>query len=291
MMMTDTKPDLAQAALAELLRGYSAEVTTRDGQSMGSAGRFLPSGTEVFIAALPKDKAERQVDAAVHLRAQGLVPVPHIVARNIPDLAAFDELLARLAGEAGVDRALVLGGDRDAASGAFDSSLQLLETGLFQKHGIGKLKISAYPEGHPRIGTEVLDQARAAKLALADREGFEVELVSQFCFDAKPVIAFAERLRQQGCKAPLRVGVAGPANRATLIKFAMICGVGPSLRALRERENLASNMLSGETPEAMLSEIALARHARPELAIRGVHFFTFSSLEKSASWANEMRGR
>ncbi|MFT5775461.1 methylenetetrahydrofolate reductase [Hyphomonas sp.] len=290
MMMTEIKPTDARPALARLLAGYSAEVTTRDGRSLSTAGELLGAGTEVFLASLPKDKAERQIDAAVQLRAQGLIPVPHIVARNIPDAAALDELLARLAGEANVDRALVLGGDRDDASGIYDNSLQLLETGLFQKHGIGKLKISAYPEGHPRIANKVLDEARAAKLALIERDGFEVELVSQFCFEAQPVIEFAQRLRQQGCKAAFRVGVAGPADRGTLIKYAMICGVGPSLRALKERQNLAKNMLSGETPEAMLSEIALAQDARPELGISGVHFFTFSSLEKSASWASEHLG-
>lgn len=272
-------------ALAALLAGYSVEVTTRDAKSLEQARTVLPAGTEVFVAALPKEKPDRQADIAAELRAMGHVPVPHIVARNIDDRAALDALLGRLAGEAGVDRALVLGGDRDKPAGLFDSALQLIETGLFERHGIRRVCISAYPEGHPRIPDAVLDEARAAKLAAAEARGLSVELVSQFCFDAAPVIRLAERLSNEGCKVPLRVGVAGPADRATLIKYAVICGVGPSLRALKERRDLARNMLSGETPDGVLSAIAQACSERPDLPIAGVHVFTFSSLARSAAWA------
>jgi methylenetetrahydrofolate reductase (NADPH) len=86
------------------------------------------------------------------------------------------------------------------------------------------------------------------------------------------------------------VGIAGPASHATLLKFAMMCGVGASLRALRERGDFARNMLSGETPEALLTEIALAREAEPGLNIQGVHFFTFGSLIKTAQWVESVRG-
>lgn len=275
----------ARPGLAELLRGYSVEVTTRDTKSLAQAQALLPAGTEVFVAALPKEKAGRQVDVAAALRAMGHVPVPHIVARNIADRAELDAVLRRLVREAGVDRALVLGGDRDRPAGAFDSALQLVETGLFEGHGIRRICISAYPEGHPRIPDYTLDAARAAKLAQAEARGLSVELVSQFCFDAAPVIALAERLRGEGCKARLRVGVAGPADRATLIKYAMICGVGPSLRALKERQGLALNMLSGETPESILRKIAETCRQQPDLPISGTHFFTFSSLAESARWA------
>ena len=113
---------------------------------------------------------------AVELRALGHVPVPHIVARHISDVADLDALLARLVREAGVDRALVLGGDRDTPAGAFDSALQLIETGLFERHGIRRLSISAYPEGHPRISDSELDRARTENLTLVTTEKDAVRL-------------------------------------------------------------------------------------------------------------------
>ena len=97
-------------------------------------------------------------------------------------------------------------------------------------------------------------------------------------------------MRAQGIDDPYRVGIAGPASHATLLKFAMMCGVGASLRALRERGDFARNMLMGETPEALLTEIALAREAEPALNIQGVHFFTFGSLIKTAQWVESVRG-
>jgi hypothetical protein len=127
------------------------------------------------------------------------------VARNIENRAALDELLERLTSAAGVDGALVLSGDRDHPTGTFLSSLELIETDLFQQHGIKQIAVGCYPEGHPNSTAE-LDAARTAKLAVAERAGLDVTLVSQFCSEAPPIIALAERMRAQGVAAPFRVG-------------------------------------------------------------------------------------
>jgi methylenetetrahydrofolate reductase (NADPH) len=272
--------------LAGLLRNYSAEVTSGDRKSIDAATTMMQPGSEVFIASLPSDTHERQVLAATRLKDAGLTPVPHVVARNIKNLAELDVLLGRFAREAGVDRALILAGDRDQPAGGFSSSLQLLETGMLGKHGIGRVLFSWYPEGHPRIPAADLVAARAAKLALAAQADLDVTLISQFCFESAPIIATAKQIRAEGIRAPLRVGVAGPASRASLLKYAMICGVGASIRALKERP-AARGMLAGDTPEELLVDIAHAQATDPSLGIQGVHFFTFASLEKSARFAEQ----
>lgn len=274
--------------LVDFLTGHSAEVTSGDVKSMLAAEQMMAAGSEVFVASLPKDTMDKQVAAVVRIYKSGLTPVPHIVARNIKDLAVFEETLNRFAAEAKVKTALILGGDRDEAVGDFDASLQLIETGLLQKAGIKKIYLGCYPEGHPRIANEVLDKARAEKLMAAEKAGLEVELISQFCFDSKPIIEFVRRLRAQGVTAPFRVGVAGPSSRATLVKYAIICGVGASLRALKERQNLAKNMMVGESPKKLLNELAMALAAEPELRFSSVHFFTFGSLQKSAEFVNSL---
>ena len=279
----------AQAALKSLLKTYSTELTTRDKTSLEAAPDVLAPGAEVFIASLPNDSIDGLVATAVQLRNAGLTPVPHIAARNIESLAVFDELLARLVGEAGLDRMLTLGGDRDKPAGDLHCSLQMIESGLIQKHGISRIFMACYPEGHPRISDEVLERARADKLAAAKAGGLDVTLVSQFCFDAKPIIQLTARMRAQGTAVPYRVGVAGPAERATLVRYALMCGVGASLRALKERQALARNVLAGETPEALLTEVALAPAANPALELEGVHLFTFGGLARSAQWAESLR--
>jgi methylenetetrahydrofolate reductase (NADPH) len=277
-------PD-ARAALSNLLRGYSVEVTSGDRKSLDDAAAMLRAGTEVFIASVPKDSSDRQALAAAHLRRAGLTPVPHLVARNFANRAELDAHLERLTGEAGVDRALVLAGDRDQPAGDLHSSLQIIESGMLQKHGIRRIAISAYPELHPRIATPLLVAARAAKLAAAERAGLEVMLLSQFCFDAEPIIELAERLREEGVRAPLRIGVAGLAGRARLLKYALMCGVGASIRALKTNQALARNVLAGESPWALMTDVARAQAANPALGVGGVHFFTFASLAATVQWA------
>ena len=275
--------------LPRFLGSFSVEVVSNDTASIASAGKLLPPGTEVFIANLPKHKAEKQIDAAIALRESGLIPVPHIVARNLASQKELASLLRGLNQHAGVNSAFVLGGDRDQAVGDFDDSLQLMETGLLEESGIRQLYLAAYPEGHARISHERLADAMSGKLSAAADRGMAVTLVSQFCFDATPIIAWTRAVRAAQIHVPYRVGVAGPASKAALLKFALLCGVGPSLRALKERDNMARNMLTGETPEALLRAVASAQMAQPVLNITGAHFFTFGSLAKTSEWVASQR--
>ena len=256
-MATMTQDSDARAALARLLDNYSIEITTRDEKALDTAGDLLRPETRVFIASFPKDTVEHFIRGAVKLHKAGMIAIPHIVARNIPSRAVLDDMLARLAGEAGVDRAHVVGGDRDKPAGEFDAALQLLETGLFARYGINRIALACYPEGHPRIPDEVLEQARIDKMRAAAEQGLQVWMVSQFAFEAPPIIALARRMRAQGIDVPYRAGIAGPASHATLLKYAMLCGVGTSLRALKERRGLTRSALAGETPGAA------AHRARP----------------------------
>ncbi|MBL4801071.1 MAG: methylenetetrahydrofolate reductase [Emcibacter sp.] len=282
-------PEEIRAEMSKLLKDYSAEVTAPDRKSLDAAADMMDPGSRVYIASLPSDTADRLVSAASHLKKAGLVPVPHIVARNIKSEKALDELLARLAGEAGVDRALVLAGDRDDAAGDLDCSLQIIQTGLLEKHGISKIAIGTYPEGHPRISNEVLDVALKDKLAAAEKANLETVTISQVCFESKPILDHIRRLRAQGINNRIRIGVAGPAKKTTLLKYAMICGVGASMRALKERKSLMKNLATGETPEKVLTELAIAQLQEPSLNIWGIHFFTFAAFANSINFVAKFR--
>jgi methylenetetrahydrofolate reductase (NADPH) len=272
-----------------LMQHYSVEVTAKDHKGMDAAGELLAPGSEVFVANLPNESAATLVSACATIARKGLAPVPHMVARNIHSRQELDETLARLNGEAGVDRALVIGGDRDHPVGPYDAAIQTLQTGLYEQHGVRRVYIGVHPEGHPRVADEILWPALAPKLAAAQAAGLEVSLISQFAFDAAPYLTLARRLRADGITAPLRVGVAGPAQRSTLIKYALMCGVGASLRALKERQDLAQAVMAGETPEGLLRQLADAQAAEPDLGIDSVHFFTFGALTKSVSFAEGLK--
>jgi methylenetetrahydrofolate reductase (NADPH) len=282
-------PDLDpadQADRAALLRGYSVEVTARGAAAAEICRAHLAVGTEVYVPFTPRDTHHGVVDTASKLHAAGFVVVPHVTARNVASFTQLNEFLARLAGEAGVTRALVLGGDADRPAGPYHSSLQALESGLFQRHGIRRIGLACYPEAHRKIEAEALDEALAAKLELIRREGLERWLVSQFCFEAAPIVDFAERLRARGVGAPLRVGLAGPADLRRLWKYGLYCGIGTSIRALGSRVDAVANLLARRTPDAIVADLAVARRRDPPLVIAGIHIFTFGGVAGAADWAN-----
>jgi methylenetetrahydrofolate reductase (NADPH) len=272
--------------LATLLRGYSVEVTAHGANAAEVCRAHLPPGAEVYIAFTPRDSHHGMVDTATALRAAGFVPVPHVTARNIASFTQLNDFLARLAGESGVTRALVLGGDTGPPAGPYHSALELLQSDLLQRHGIDRIGVACYPEGHRRIETGDLDRALAAKLDLARRIGLATWLVSQFCFEAAPIVGYARRLRANGVAAPLRVGLAGPADLRKLWKYGLYCGVGNSIRALGARVDAVANLLARQTPDRIVSELGEAVRRQPGLDIEGVHIFTFGGVASAADWAN-----
>jgi methylenetetrahydrofolate reductase (NADPH) len=272
-------------ALKSILARFSLEITARDDEAFHAVADLLAPGSEVFIANLPHQECDLSIGPACRIRAAGLEPVPHLVARNIRSEAAFDDLLACLARDAGVDRAMILGGDREEPAGPYAQAFELVETGRLMAHGIRKLAFACFPEGHPRVATEDLRRALRDKVGAAERAGHEVLLVSQFVFKAQPVVDFARRLRAEGIPAPLRVGVSGPADRATLLRFGAELGAGRSLEGLEDRAAAAGTPLAEESPEWLLREVALARAEDPSLAIQGIHFFPFGSTAEAIQWA------
>src|SRR2546429_5568031 len=151
------EPETALGALKDderrnipaLLAGASLELSSRDPAEIDACADLLEQGTAVYISMPPGQTYHGNVALAPRLRRAGFRPVPHVAARRIASRGALDEYLARAAGEAGVDSALVIGGDSDRPSGPFESSLAVLETGLFQRHGIVHIRVAGLPPNHP----------------------------------------------------------------------------------------------------------------------------------------------
>jgi methylenetetrahydrofolate reductase (NADPH) len=264
--------------IAALLSGASLELSSRDPAEIDACIGILEPGTAIYISSPPGQTFRDTLALALRIRRAGFRPVPHLAARRIASRAALEDFMARAVGEAAVDSALLIAGDLAQASGPFESSLSLLETGLFERQGIVNIGVAGYPEGHPVISGAALDAALAAKVALAVRAALNLQVVTQFCFEAQPVVDWA--LRQQKHGIALHVGIAGPASLARLLRFAARCGVGNSVRALRARPSAIGRLLSEAGPELMLR--ALASQAPPPLA--GIHFFCFGGLLRSARW-------
>lgn len=275
------------AMLSALLRGCSVEVAPRDRASLQAAISQLAPGTLAFIPAIAGRAAREQVEVARALKSAGLIPVPHIAARDFRNRSTLGRHLRDLSREAGVVQALLLAGDRRQPVGEFHDSQQMIGSGLLQDHGFRGIAIATYPEGHPNISSDVLEMALLRKLAAARAGNLAVELVTQFCPDPTAIVRFARELRRQGVVAPLRIGVAGVARRASLLKYALLCGVGPSINLLRKPHALIGACRIRETPATVLTAMAEAMSDHSDLDIGAVHFFTFGSLARTARWIRE----
>jgi methylenetetrahydrofolate reductase (NADPH) len=274
-------------AIAELVRRSSIEVSARDPLAGEGLRDILDPGTTVFINYAPSDTHHGIVAAAARLRRAGFEPIPHIAARYLASVTQFNDYLMRLAGEAEVRHALVLAGDPEHPVGPFESSLELLRTGLFEKHGFRGVAVAGYPEGHPRISTRALDAALLAKVALARERQLDLEAVTQFGFEAQPMIEWVRHARELGISAPIRVGVAGPASISTLAKFAVRCGLGKSLRSLVSGQVSVTRLLTVSGPERVIHALAVAASGGMEGI--GLHLFTFGGVRRTSGWIRAVR--
>lgn len=271
----------AKRRIQELLASASVELSARDRVAEEACRDFLAPGTRIFINFAPNERYRDTVAMAARLRRDGFAPVPHIVARYIPDASALDDILARARGEAGVEQVLVIAGDRDRPAGAFNSALQIIETGLFAKHGIRRVGVSGYPEGHPKIAEAALDAALRDKLAALRGQGLLPLIVTQFCFEAAPILGWTRKLRAAGIDAPTHIGLAGPATIAGLTRFALRCGIGNSLRTLA-RQSSVTKLLTEAGPERIICDLAAAN--TETLRFAGFHFFAFGGIVRTGKW-------
>ena len=221
------------SAIASFIDGFSIEVMPRTAEKVEDFREILPQGTRVYIAHIEGTPIEDMVATAKRINGEGFDVMPHFPARIIKDQATLADWIARYQGEANVRQALLLAGGVSAPHGQFSDSMQLLESGEFDKAGFKRLHVGGHPEGNKDIDPNGSDQnvmdAIRWKNMFQDRTDAEMAIATQFCFEASPVIEWADRLKAEGVTLPIHIGIAGPAKLQTLIKFSMACGVGPSL--------------------------------------------------------------
>ena len=193
-----------------------------------------------------------------------------------------------MADEAGIEQALLLAGGVTNPHGDYTSSMQLVETELFEKYNFKHLHFAGHPEGNkdidPDSSNKNIDQALSWKQKFKERTDINLALTTQFCFEASPVIEWADSLIKNGIDIPIHIGVAGPAKLQTLIKFSIACGVGPSLRVLQKRAKDVKKLLLPFEPNDFLETLAEHKKANPSFNITNVHFFPLGGINVNASW-------
>jgi methylenetetrahydrofolate reductase (NADPH) len=290
----EAAPKGVNPQLEAFLDGYSIEVMPRTAEKVEDFTALLPKGTRVYIAHIEGTPIEDMVATAKRLAADGYPVMPHFPARIIKDRATLENWIAMYQGEAGVDQALLLAGGVEKPHGDFHSSMQLMETGAFGAAGFKRLHVAGHPEGNrdidPKGGTANVDEALRWKQRFSETSDAEMALATQFAFEAAPIIEWADSLKAAGITIPIHIGIAGPAKLQTMIKFAIACGVGPSLKVLQKRAKDVTKLLLPFEPTEVLTDLAAHKAANPDSNIERVHFFPLGGIKTNATWAMENGG-
>jgi methylenetetrahydrofolate reductase (NADPH) len=274
--------------LKDFLVNFSIEVMPSTAAKIESFKDILPINTRIYIAHIEGVPIEEMIQTAKRLQSEGFSVMPHFPARIIKNKSTLEEWITKYQDEASIDQALLLAGGVTNPHGIFENSMQLVETELFNKYNFKNLHFAGHPEGNKDIdfdgSTNNVDEALLWKQKFNERTDIEVALTTQFCFEADPVIKWADSMIEKGINIPIHIGVAGPAKLQTLIKFSIACGVGPSLKVLQKRAKDVKKLLLPFEPNDFLETLAQHKKENPKFNITNIHFFPLGGINTSADW-------
>jgi methylenetetrahydrofolate reductase (NADPH) len=268
-----------QTVLSVLLRQPRYEVIPVRGIEQKVAA--LPYGSTVTVTASPALGIDRTLDVSRALAARGFSVVPHLAARMISGRGHLERLVQRLEGST-IREVFVIGGDATPPAGAYADAGDLLEELATLAHPFTRVGIGGYPEGHPVVSDDQLLEALLRKQPAASH------IVTQLCFDAGALAAWAADIRAAGVTLPVVVGLPGVVERKRLAEISLKSGVGASLRYLRKHGRQIVTLARSKRydPTPLAGEVA-EYAADASLGLRGVHLFTFNQVEPTRDWVAE----
>jgi len=288
-------------AIIDLMQKTTVEVTPGGAAKVDDFSELLRPGCTVYVTFLPGSNFADTVATVRRLKDEGFNPVPHFAARSIPSAKFLEENLASLQGETGVTEGLLIGGGVTTPVGDFGSSMEVLQTGLFEKYGILKMGLAGHPEGSPDISPADCALAIKEKNDFSKQTDMSLYLATQFVFEAEPIFEWERAIRAAGNELPIHIGVPGLATIKTLMRHAAHCGVGASVRFLtRSPMNMVKlglkdsflgkyvNAPSSE-PSQLMRDLVTGMHNDPNCLIHQCHLYPLGGLKKSAAWMYQVQ--
>ena len=282
---------MSSEAIKKFLDGFSVEVTPKAASKIENFEDYIPSGTLVYIAHIAGTPIEEMVETAKKINDQGFCAMPHFPARIIKDKNELEDWISRYKNEANVSNALLIAGGANKPYGEYDSSIQLIESELFDKADFNNLHIAGHPEGSididPDGSTTNVDQALSWKNEFSKRTDANRAITTQFSFDASSVISWANNLKEAGIDIPVHIGIAGPAKLQTLLRYSIECGVGASIKIIQKRAKDLTKLLLPYKPTNIITELATYKANNPSFNIEKVHFFPLGGIKQVSDFVKE----
>ena len=278
---------LQRESIAQLAREASIEINVQDLRQLDASRVYLPEGKRVYISHLPKQTWDDTVAACRAVSDAGFDPIPHIPVRLLDGVSTLDRVLDTLTRKARTKEILLVAGDYPLAVGPYSIVADVLESGRLDRHGLRRVSLAGHPEGHPTVPLSEIRRAEIEKAMLAEQAGLQATFVTQFFFEAQPFLDWVGHTRAAGVDARLIGGLSGPAGVATLFRFALRCGVGPSIRALGARPTAFARLFGEHGPEAVMRELVDAR-STGAADFSGVHLFCFGGYLRTCEWLHRI---
>ena len=282
---------MSSEAIKKFLDGFSVEVTPKAASKIENFEDYIPSGTLVYIAHIEGTPIEEMVETAKKINDQGFCAMPHFPARIIKDKNVLEDWISRYKNEANVSNALLIAGGANKPYGEYDSSIQLIESELFDKADFNNLHIAGHPEGSmdidPDGSTTNVDQALSWKNEFSKRTDANMAITTQFSFDASSVINWANNIKDAGIDIPVHIGIAGPAKLQTLLRYSIECGVGASIKIIQKRAKDLTKLLLPYKPTNIITELATYKANNPSFNIEKVHFFPLGGIKQVSDFVKE----
>ena len=283
---------MVDSSINKFLDGYSIEVTPNAAAKIDNFSDVLPNNTRIYIAHIEGTPIEDMVKTAKKITDEGFVPMPHFPARIIENENVLSEWINQYANEANVEEALVIAGGANKPYGNFDSSIQLIETGIFDKANFKRIHVAGHPEGNKDIDSDKsnknVNEALSWKNEFAKRTDAKIAIATQFCFDSNTVIKWANDIHAMGIDLPIHIGIAGPAKLQTLLRYSIECGVGASIKILQKRALDLTKLLMPYEPTTIISELAEYKEKHNDFNIEQVHFFPLGGTKTTACWVKSI---
>ena len=271
--------------VVDFMSDFTIETTPGSAAKIPDYRVHLRPGCAIAVTFLPGSDYRDTISTCKRLREEGFEPVPHFVGRSVPSERDLVSFLDGVTSEANVNHVVALAGAVDKPLGPYDSSMALLETGLFEKYNINKIGIAGHPEGNPDIPDKMLSQALEFKNEYARKTGTDLYIVTQFVFEAEPIIKWDKAIRLSGNELPIHIGVPGLASLKALINHARACGIGASMKFLTKQARNISKLLTIQSPDKLIIELARYKAQDPACGIKKVHMYPLGGMRRSAAYS------
>ena len=237
--------------------------------------------THLAITCSPTKGVDETIELSEILVDMGFNVTPHVAAKCVTNESHLVSIVEKLQ-EKGIESIFVPGGDKPEPAGDFKNAYELLNCLNSIDHKIKNIGIAAHPEGHPDIKDEVLIEELQKKKNLA------TYIVTQMCFDAELLGDWLCDIKDRGIDLPVWVGLPGVIERGRLLRTSLRIGVGDSLRFLRKKTQVASELMKSSTyyPDNLVTDISEYEKIN-QTNLAGYHIYCFNQIEISENWRNE----